>query len=316
MQRLMLVDDEAIITTQLNERLTSMGYDVVGTASSGEDAVEMARRLKPDIILMDIVMPGKLDGIDASEIIKKELDIPVIFLTGHNGKFLMRAKKVEPLGYITKPYRERQLRAAIEIAICKKEMEIGLRKSHDMLEERIEKCFTELMQTNERLRHEIEGHMQAVQELREREAELKIKTNNLEKINTALNVLLKKREDDRTELEEKVLFNVKELVCPSLENLKRSRLNTEQMAYVRTLESNLNDIISKFPSRLSSRYLDLTPAEIQVANLVKEGKATKEIAALLNLSSTTIESHRKSIRKKLGINNKKANLRIHLLSIQ
>ncbi|MFQ5688185.1 MAG: response regulator, partial [Candidatus Scalindua sp.] len=83
MNRLMVVDDEAIITMQLRMRLQSMGYDVVGTASSAEASVRMARDFNPDLILMDIVMPGNLDGIHAAEIIKDEMDIPVIFLTAY-----------------------------------------------------------------------------------------------------------------------------------------------------------------------------------------------------------------------------------------
>ena len=124
MSKVMLVDDEAVITMQLEKRLPSMGYDVVGTASSGEESILMARDLKPSLILMDIVMPGRLDGIDAAEIISKELDIPIIFLTAYtDDEFIERAKNVEPYGYIIKPFNEREIRPNIEIAIYKKELE-------------------------------------------------------------------------------------------------------------------------------------------------------------------------------------------------
>ncbi len=154
------------------------------------------------------------------------------------------------------------------------------------------------------------------QALREREKELKIKTKNLEETNTALRVLLKKRDEDRLELEEKVLSNVKELVLPYLVKLKRTGLDQRQKTFASILESNIDDIISPFLRRMSSRYLGLTPAQIQVATLVRLGKTTKDIATLLNISSKTIEGHRKNIRTKLGIKNKKANLRTHLQSIQ
>jgi PAS domain S-box-containing protein len=156
----------------------------------------------------------------------------------------------------------------------------------------------------------------AEQALLEREEELEIKTSNLEEVNTALRVLLKRREQDKTELEEKVLFNTKELVMPYVEKLKRSGLDERQKACASILESNLNDIVSPFSSRLSSLYLNFTPAEMQVANLVRYGKTTKEIAELLNVSTQTIDSHRKNIRRKMGIRNRKANLRTHLLSMQ
>ena len=109
---------------------------------------------------------------------------------------------------------------------------------------------------------------------------------------------------------------MRQLIAPCLERLKTSRLDEKQQTYVCILESNLNEIISPLSYRLSSAHLSLTPAELQTANFVKHGRTTKEIAAFLNLSSGTIETHRKSIRKKIGIKNKKANLRTHLLSIQ
>ena len=156
----------------------------------------------------------------------------------------------------------------------------------------------------------------AEQTLKDRGEALAIKSRNLEEVNTALSVLLKKREDDKTELEEKVLFNIKKQVEPYLAKLKNSRLDERQQAYISILYSNINDIISPFSRKLSSRFLNLTPAEIEVATLVKYGKSTKEIAAVLNLSAKTIDVHRKNIRKKLGLRDKKANLRTHLLSIQ
>ncbi|TET62318.1 PAS domain S-box protein [Candidatus Aerophobetes bacterium] len=162
----------------------------------------------------------------------------------------------------------------------------------------------------------ITEQVQGGKALREREKELKIKTKSLEETNTALRVLLKKRDEDRTELEEKVLSNVKELVLPYLGKLKRTGLDQRQKTFVSILESNIDDIISPFLRRMSSRYLGLTPAQIQVANLVRQGKRTKDIAELLDLSPKTIEDHRKNLRKKLGLKNKKANLRAHLLSIQ
>ena len=156
----------------------------------------------------------------------------------------------------------------------------------------------------------------AEQALREREAELEIRTESLEEVNTALRVLLKRRDEDKRGLEEKVLANVKELVVPFLEKVKRSQLDPGQTAYIDILESNLNDIISPFFRSLSTKYLNLTPTEIRVAQLIKDGKTTKEIAEVMTISTRTIESHRDNMRKKLGIKDKKANLRSHLLSIQ
>jgi len=161
---------------------------------------------------------------------------------------------------------------------------------------------------------DITAERQMENALRESEATLKAKTRELGETNSALRVLLKQREGDKTALEEKVLLNVKELVVPYAEKILRTRLNTRQKAYLKVLESNLNDIISPFAHKLSAKYLHLTPTEIEIAHLIKNGKSTKDIAELLSLSDRTVESHRQNVRKKIGIKHRKVNLRSHLLS--
>jgi len=150
------------------------------------------------------------------------------------------------------------------------------------------------------------------EKLRIREEELETKTRELEEVNNALRVLLKRADEDKREFERRIVSTVKALVAPSLEKLRQSASDVRQLAYLSMLESNLSDIISPFAQRLSPEYLGLTPAELQVAHLIKEGKNTKEMADLLRLSTRTIESHRQSIRNKLGLKNRKANLRTHL----
>ena len=164
--------------------------------------------------------------------------------------------------------------------------------------------------------NDITERKRAEQALRDRERELENKTSRLEEVNTALTVLLKKRDEDKKELEENILANIKELAMPCFDKLRKSGLDEGQKGFLSMLEANLNDVISPFSRSLSSWYLNFTPAEIQVANLVKNGKTTKGIAEFLNLSCETIDSHRKNIRKKIGITNKKANLRSYLLSIE
>ncbi|MDY6950716.1 MAG: LuxR C-terminal-related transcriptional regulator [Thermodesulfobacteriota bacterium] len=151
--------------------------------------------------------------------------------------------------------------------------------------------------------------------LRQSEAAVKEQVRNLEEVNTALKVLLKRREEDKAELEEKVLSNVKGLVMPYVEALGNTRLDPKQKTYLSIIESHLNSIVSPFSAKLSSKYWGLTPKEIQVAALIKEGKTSKEIAELSNVSTRAIEFHRDNIRAKLGLKNKKANLRSSLLSL-
>ena len=151
--------------------------------------------------------------------------------------------------------------------------------------------------------------------LLEREKELQIRSQNLEEMNIALRVLLNKRDKDKMELEEKVLTNVKELVAPHLERLKNSGLNERQIAIANVLVSSLEDIISSFSRRLTKTYLCFTSTEIQIADLVKYGKTSKEIAEFLGVCNETINFHRKNIRRKIGLRNKKSSLRAFLLSI-
>ncbi len=195
-----------------------------------------------------------------------------------------------------------------------KQAEQTLKKYHDHLEELVTERTAELAKTNIQLEQEIEERKRAEEALRKREVELEAQSHHLEEVNTALKVLLKQREDDKKELGENVLSNVKELISPYVERLNKSRMNTNQKTLVSIMQSNLQNIISPFISKLSSRHFNFTPMEIKVANLIKEGKTNKEIAELLYLSKNTILFHRHNIRRKLRLTNKKINLRSHLLS--
>ncbi len=152
--------------------------------------------------------------------------------------------------------------------------------------------------------------------LRKSEAELLEKSHHLEEVNAALKVLLKQRDDDKVELEESLLTNVEALILPYVEKLKKSQLEPHQTTLVSILESHLRDIVSPFTTKLSSRFLNLTPTEIQVASLIRVGKTNKEIADLLYLSVNTIRSHRFHIRSKLDLRNTKINLRTYLRSLE
>jgi len=151
--------------------------------------------------------------------------------------------------------------------------------------------------------------------VKERTRELAIKTKGLEEINTAMTVLLKKREADKTELEDNVLTNVKALVEPYFEKIKKTKLDDHQEAFLSIIESNLKEIISPFTRKMSLKYLNLTPTEIRIANLIRHGSSSKKIAELQNVSPRTIDTHRKNIRRKIGLQGQRRNLRSYLLSL-
>jgi PAS domain S-box-containing protein len=161
---------------------------------------------------------------------------------------------------------------------------------------------------------DITKHKIAERESNKQNQELESKSQELEEVNAALKVLLKKREKDKIELEERVLLNVKRIVEPYFEKLQQSKLNERQKEYLEIIQTNLSDIISPFSRNFSSIYYHLTPQEVQMADLIRQGKSTKEIAQIMSLSIKTIEFHRTNIRKKLGLTNRKANLRTYLMS--
>ena len=289
MYRILIVEDDVIIAEELEYILTSAGYDVIKTLYSAEEAPAYARKLMPALILMDILFPEGMDGITAARIIKRDLNLPIMFFTGSSGLELVeRAKDLEPVGYVVKPFHEAQVISNVRLAFHQIKINKALQMAHDQLQE-----------ANDRLE--------------ERVGE---KTVHLEEANTALRVLLRKRDQDKVAFEERILTNVKLLIEPHLESLKNSGLAPNQNGHLNLMESGLKEIVSPFSQRLTSKYVGLTPGELEVAYLVKEGKRTKDIAEVLNLSDKTIEDYRKQLRSKLGITNQRINLRTYLLSLQ
>jgi len=119
-EKIMIVEDEIVVAMELESQLLSMGYDVVGIVGYGEEAISKAEEVKPDLILMDIKLAGKIDGIEAAEIIHRRHGIPIVFLTAHSDDgTLQRAKLSEPFGYLVKPFSAPELRTTIEVSLHK-----------------------------------------------------------------------------------------------------------------------------------------------------------------------------------------------------
>lgn len=181
------------------------------------------------------------------------------------------------------------------------------KKLHDLLEQSNKRLEIEVEQKTRDLRKKTEEQNKTLQEL-------KLKTDDLMKSNIALEVLLQQSHSAKHDLEEKINVNIKELVNPYLDELDIQLGNRKAAVYVDILRKNIDKITSSFTKKLSSKLIGLTPRELQVADLVKQGRSNKDIAELLMLSPGTVELYRSHIRKKLGIKNKKINLRAYLLT--
>lgn len=157
---------------------------------------------------------------------------------------------------------------------------------------------------------DVTEHKRMIDALREREADLTAKSKSLEDVNSALRVLLKQRENDKKELEQRFVSNVREMVFPYLDKLQKKNLEPQQRAYVDIIKANLGQLTSPFAGNI--RHLNFTPREIEVASLIRDGRTTKEIAEIIGVAPSAIHSHRDNIRKKLRLNGRDVNLRSYL----
>jgi PAS domain S-box-containing protein len=194
----------------------------------------------------------------------------------------------------------------------RKKVEKELQKHREQLEDLVKERTAELTGAYEQLKQENEVRKTTELALRSRESELEKERQEVDDVNAALKVLLKHREEDKANMEMDIISNIKISVLPYVEKLEASRLEQSQKVALSQIKSHLNDIASPFVRKISSEYLGLTPTEIKVASLIKEGRTSKDIAELLHISLNTVITHRYNIRKKTGLKNKKMNLRSYL----
>ena len=202
---------------------------------------------------------------------------------------------------------ESDLRYLVEVTE-RKSAQKKLRQAHDELESRVRDRTRALAVLNEDLRTEVETRRRTETSLLKRETEL-------EEANAALKVLLRRLEDSRADLEERILANVNQFIFPYLNRLRRRVTDEKGRAYLDILESNVNELTSPLGSHLSARFSRLTPTELEIAKLVMQGKTTKMIAEILNTATSTVDFHRNNIRKKVGIGSARVNLRTYLTSL-
>jgi len=212
-------------------------------------------------------------------------------------------------------WAQRMIGSATDITRLR-EVELALEQARQRLEDRVRVRTRELEEANETLRNAIREKVASTKSLKRREAELRTKTAKLQDLNTALRFLLKKLDREKAATEEKMAADLRDLVHPYLKKLGKISKSRENQALVTILENHLKAIVSPFCRHLTSPAINLTPAELNVANMVKSGYSTRQIADALNLAYKTVETHRLNIRRKLGLIGRSTNLRTCLMSME
>jgi PAS domain S-box-containing protein len=194
----------------------------------------------------------------------------------------------------------------------KKGAEEELQKAYELMEQKVEERTKELKEANIQMRQEISERIHFEEALEEREKELKKQTIELEQKNIALREVIAQIEIEKRKIQDDVMANVHVTITPILEKLRLENVSPRQVAMLRR---HISDLTSSFGSEITNRSMKLTTTEIEICNMVKAGLANKEISGLQNISQKTVESHRKKIRKKLGLTGKKINLTSYLQRI-
>lgn len=190
----------------------------------------------------------------------------------------------------------------------------GMARQNAALERRLRHRTEALADMVKNLRKIIDEHNATLERLKSHKRELEHKSRELENANAAFRVLLANRDEEKTTYAKEIIANIFKFVLPYLDGLKKTSLTDRQKSFVALIEANLDTVFSTAAPANFINHACLTPTELQVANFIKLGKSTKEIAQLLNISPRTVETHRDHIRKKIGIRNKGVSLRKTLLS--
>lgn len=292
--RILLVDDDPAICRLVTRMLAAAGHHCK-SAGDARAAEALMAQTAFDLILCDITLPGD-SGLDLLDRIKADdPDMAIVMLTGLDS--LQTAQLAFTLGadgYLLKPFDKNELLIQVAGALQRRALTTENRLYREQLESLVAQRTAQLQAANARLI--------------ENEAALKAKAVELQDINTALEVLLKRSEAVKIELEQHLSANTRKVVQPYLRKIAALGLTRQQQAYMDLVQDALSRMVSPMIRHLDGLQAPLTPAEMEVAHLIRQGRRTKEIADLLHLSVNTIITHRYRIRKKLGLLGKKTSL--------
>ncbi|MCP4746935.1 MAG: response regulator transcription factor [Desulfobacteraceae bacterium] len=285
---ILVVDDVEQNLQLIGKMLETLDVDI-SFATSGAQALSLLKTIRPSLIILDIVMPA-MNGFELCTKIgeQKELkEIPVLFLSAKNAiEDVVAGFKVGAKDYLTKPIIKEELLARVETQLAIKNKSDRLIALNKNLEQIVSERTEQLRKTNEKL----------------------------QEYNTALKVLLEKKDENKEELEKKIVTNINDLCLPMINKLKNTKLDEKQRALLESCEKSIQQIVSPHISSLKTalKIYGFTVTELNVIELIREGLTTGEISTRLNTSESAINFHRNNIRKKLGLKKKKVNLQIYL----
>jgi len=262
------------------------------------DGITKGRSVKPDVVLLDLSLPDSA-GLATVHAMRAALPgVPIVVLTGYDDNAIATAAlQAGAQDYLVKgQFDHDALGRAVRHALVRHALELRLKESE-----------TTLLDSRNYLQQQVSEMTSQLKELRD----------EFEDVNTTLRVLLKNRDMDKSDAKDALVREMNQEVAPFLHKLKNSIRDHKQARLLDVLESNLRQLASSYGNTNAYNLLfwQLTPVEIQVASMIKQGLSTKDIATALSLSTETINVHRKHIRKKLGLDGKATNLRSHLTSL-
>lgn len=291
--KILLVDDEPLLRLTVSSDLLDAGYIVKSVEDGHQACVEISGN-SYDLVITDLIMEG-INGIQVLQEVKRsDPTCGVILMTGYGDMdSVIKALRFGADDYLLKPYKHEELFFRLDRCLEKRKLQLELKNTELQL----------------RL-----SHADLENKVDERTLELQEKHRELSDVNTALRVLLDQQEKSKKEIEQAISKNLQDNILPYLGLLKNEVKGNKGAMYANLMETSIQNITSTFSKQLSSDLLNLTPREIQVANLVRLGRSSKDIVKLLNITLGTVEFYRLNLRKKLGIHKKKINLRSYLLS--
>jgi DNA-binding NarL/FixJ family response regulator len=305
MSRILVVDDERSIRNTLKAFIEEEAH-LVDTAENAVLAIDTLKKGPVDVVLADIIMP-KLSGVD---LLRKVRDVSpdtlVIMMTGRptleNAADSLRHGAVD---YLQKPVSKADVLKAVRNALHIKSINDERKR---------------LEQENQNYMHNLEKIVaERTQELTESETVLRIRAEELDekaiqlqKANMALSAMLEHRDAELRATEESLHLKIKKYILPNIDDIARCKIDGKAANYLNAIQTKLQDIVSSSSRSLFVRYQDLSPAEVRVADFLRQGMSTKDIANALGISPGSVSFHRNSIRRKLGLVKKKANLKSFL----